>query len=329
MTADDLRFLMVHDNDGFNRWEAGQTYALRVMDDLLDAQESGADTSPPAVFLDSYGTLLEQAFAPETDKALLARMLSLPDVSVIGQQRRTVDPTAIHRVREQIKTAITAQSRDLIARVYQENRTNGPFGVDPDSMARRALQNVALEYLDDPALAKAHYDQANNMTDRIAALGILGDIPDSDEGQSLRDDAFGDFYRRFKAYPLVIDKWFARQAMAVRPDTVQDVRRLKDHPDFIMTNPNRVRSLFAAFAMNNPVCFHAPGGSGYDFLTEAIVALNTINPQIAARLLTPFKEWRRYTPDRQEKMKTCLERIRDLPDLSPDVFEIVEKSLNA
>ena len=132
-----------------------------------------------------------------------------------------------------------------------------------------------------------------------------------------------------RSYPLVVDKFFALQAAAVRNDIIQNLKDLREHPDFNIKNPNRVRSLYAAFAMNNPVGFHAVDGSGYTFLTDAILELNSINPQIAARLLTPMRAWKRYTEDRQKKMKACLEKIVSHEDLSPDVFEIASKSLNA
>ena len=126
---------------------------------------------------------------------------------------------------------------------------------------------------------------------------------------------------------FLVDKWFSLQAMAVRPNIMDDLHYLQNHPEFTLKNPNRVRSLYAAFAMNNPVTFHRRDGSGYDFLKTAVVELNSTNPQIAARLLTPLKEWKRYTQDRQEKMKEVLQEIKNLQNLSPDVYEIVTKSL--
>ena len=126
-----------------------------------------------------------------------------------------------------------------------------------------------------------------------------------------------------------MDKFFSLQAAAVRKDIISSLKKLREHSDFNIKNPNRVRSLYAAFAMNNPVGFHAVDGSGYEFLTDAILELNSINPQIASRLLTPMREWKRYTPDRQAKMQACLERIVAEKDLSPDVFEIASKSLKA
>jgi aminopeptidase N len=174
------------------------------------------------------------------------------------------------------------------------------------------------------ALAKAQYDKAETMTGRVGALSVL-----ADSNSKERDEAFAHFYGKFKEHLLVIDKWFALQAAAVRPDTVEALKKLRSHPDFNIRNPNRVRSLYAAFAMNNPACFHAADGSGYNFLTDAIIELNTINPQIAARLLTPMRDWKNYTQDRQVKMKASLQKILEQPKLSPDVFEIADKSHKA
>jgi aminopeptidase N len=142
-----------------------------------------------------------------------------------------------------------------------------------------------------------------------------------------REEVLEDFYKRYKDYQLVVDKWFSVQASSARPDIISHLQKLRQHPDFNIKNPNRARSLFAAFAMNNPASFHAKDGSGYDFLADAIIELNAINPQIAARLLTPMRDWRKYSPNRQVKMKAALERILEAPNLSPDVFEIASKSL--
>ncbi|MCB9995696.1 MAG: aminopeptidase N [Rhodospirillales bacterium] len=328
LSEDELRFLMVNDNDGFNRWEAGQTYALRMINEMLDRLEQGHNYEVWPEFIDSYSALLDQAFAPGVDKALLAQALALPDIPFIGQFRRHVDPRAIYEVREAIITAIVEREKDKLEKIYKANRTDAEFSSSFPARAQRSLQNIVLGLLGrDPQgsavhMAKAQYDGANNMTDRVAALASLADT-DSAE----REAVFGDFYDRFKSYLLVIDKWFSLQAMAVRPQIMDDIRALKAHEDFTMKNPNRVRSLYGAFAMNNPVSFHDDSGSGYRFLGDAVMELNAINPQISSRLLTPLREWRRYTPDRQEKMKAVLEQIRDLPDLSPDVYEVVSKTL--
>ena len=328
LSDDDYRFLMVHDSDGFNRWEAGQILALRMFNRMIDALESGEQAKTEDAFLESFGALLDQGFDKDHDMALLARSITLPDLPIIAQQRSLVNPDTIHAARRQVMQDIATRFRDRLQNLYDANDNRNDYSHDPVSTGRRALKNVVLNYLisdyngDAVVLAKQQYDTANNMTDRAAALICLAETRTAE-----RDAAFADFYERFKAYPLVIDKWFAVQAAAIRPDTLDEVQKLRRHPAFTILNPNRVRSLYAAFSMNNPVCFHAPDGRGYDFLVDAITTLNQKNPQIASRLLTPLREWRRYTPDRQEKMKAALQKIAALPDLSPDVFEVVSKSL--
>jgi len=324
----DLSFLLLHDTDGFNRWEASQGLALKMMNAMLDKREAGEEYSVCPRYMETYGKLLAQGFDEETDKAWLARALALPDISVIGQQRDVVDPDAIYEVRKVLLRAIKETHRDALAKLYEANRSEDAFSLSPEAMGQRALQNALLGLLASSngkncaALAKEQYETAHNMTDRIAALNML-----ADNNNPQREEAFADFYERFQTYELVVNKWFALQASAVRPNVIQDIKKLSQHTDFNIKNPNRVRSLYGAFANNNPVVFHAADGSGYDFLTDAIVELNAINPQIAARLLSPMRDWRRYTPDRQKKMQACLERILATPDLSPDVYEIASKSL--
>jgi len=330
LTNDDLRFLMVHDTDGFNRWEAGQTYALRMLNAVTDQIEGGKAPEIWPEFLQSFGDLLDQAFRPGVDKALLARALTLPDITVIGHSRETVDPLSIHIARESVIRAILAQFGERILTIYNENRSPAAFRNDFAARSQRSLQNLLLHYLGKAKdahavrLAKTHYDTANNMTDRVAALAVLADIDCAE-----REEAFAHFYGRFKAYPLVIDKWFAIQAASLRGDILDHVRALQAHPDFTMKTPNRVRSLLSAFAMNNPASFHDASGSGYAFLTDAIIELNTINPQIAARMLTPMRDWKRYTKDRQALIRDNLKRIAALQNLSDNVYEIVTKTLNA
>lgn len=320
----DLAFLMVHDSDGFNKWEAGQIYAMRTINKMLAGEDLPTD------FIETFGALLERAMDDKEDKALMARALSLPSVSEISQAQEIVDPTAIDKILKNIKAAIKREFKSPLEKIYKANTDDGEFTITPKAMGNRALRNVALGYLTATKgtgcakLSTAHYETANNMTDLMAALGSLITNKNAD-----REGILQNFYDRFKNYLLVIDKWFGLQASANREDIFEQLEWLKAHPDFSMKNPNRVRSLYGAFAMNNPVAFHDPDGRGYDFLKNGIIELNTINPQIAARMVTPFREWKRYTPDRQEKMKAALNEILALPNLSPNVFELVKKSLDA
>jgi len=328
LTDEELRFLMVHDTDGFNKRESGQIYALRRLNTAIDAHENGESFDVPSDYLDSYGDILEQAFDKQCDKALLTLALTLPSITVIGQNRTDINPQAIDAVRTAFITAIVDRYGDTMRRIYEDNRSAPEFDSSFAARSRRSLQNLMLSMLcrggydDAIALAKAQYDDCNNMTDRIAALSVLADT-DTDE----RKDALADYYDRFKDHQLAMDKWFNVQASASRDTLIDDVNALLAHPDFTYKTPNRVRSVFAAFGILNPAAFHREDGSGYEFLTDAIIKLNATNPQIAARLLTPLRDWKRYSPDRREKMKASLERIAATPDLSDNVYEVVTKSL--
>ena len=324
LTDDDLAFLMVNDSDGFNRLEAGRTYYLRTI-----AQIMATGNAPSQSFLDIYGNLLERATQPNADKALMARAISIPDISSICQNQDIIDPQAIHETRESILNTVSNNFTDLLQKIYTDNRTSSNFSITAEAMGQRTLQNTAMMILsnkltgDDAERCKEHYNTANNMTDRMAGLFLACAL----DGE-VHDEIVDDFYTRYKNYPLVIDKWFSAQAQIHLPKTIDVVKQLRQHADFNIKNPNRVRSLFSAFAMSNPVRFHATDGSGYAFLRDAIIELNKINPQIAARLLTPMRTWKSYTPDRQVMMKDALSKILKIDDIAPDIFEIASKSLN-
>jgi aminopeptidase N len=325
ISDDDLRLLQRCDTDGFNQWEAGQTIALRTIGRVMD--NGDADISQ---FIDDFGIILDQGLSQKTDKALLARALTLPAISVIAQSQDVIDPAAINHARTHILKAFKHAHKDALVHLYEANAKTGEFAITPEAMGRRALQNTVFELLTVSngtgcaARAKAHYDNADNMTDRVAALACL-----SDSTQPEREEVFTDFYHRFKAYQLVIDKWFQLQAIANRKEIFDDFAKLRHHPEFNIKNPNRVRSLYSAFAINNPVKFHDPCGQGYVILRDAIIELNAFNPQIASRLVTPFREWKRYTPALQAHMKDALQAVIETPKLSNDVFEVVSKSLKS
>ncbi len=325
LTDDDLRLLQLNDTDGFNKWEAGQTLALRAIERVM--HDNDADISQ---FIDDFGIMIAQGIAEQGDKALLARALTLPAISVISQSHEVIDPAAIDKARTHILKAIKRAHKNALEKLYNANGNTGTFSLTTEAMGRRALQNTVLELLTATngtgcaARAKAHYDHADNMTDRIAALASL-----TDSTKPERDEVFADFYQRYQQYPLVVDKWFSMQAMANRAAIFEDFTMLRNHKDFNIKNPNRVRSLYSIFAINNPVKFHDPSGKGYAVLRDAIIELNAFNPQIASRMVTPLREWRRYTPELQSLMKAALQSILDTPKLSNDVFELVNKCLNS
>lgn len=328
LSEDDLRFLMVADTDGFNRWESAQTLTMRLINRMLDQLEAGHNAVTDRAYLDTVSALLEQAHNDNEDKSLIARMLALPDHSIIGQERSVIYPDHIHAVLTRIQYDVLTECSGALEKLYTKLNAPKPFVPDAVSMAERALKAVVMDFLTcqkdqlSSALCKKHYFDANNMTDRMMALNGLIDT-DSEE----RAEVLADFYDRYKTYPLVMDKWFAAQARAIRPQTLDDIRLLAAHPDFTLKNPNRVRSLYATFAMRNPVIFHAPNGTGYDLFGEVILTLDKINPQIASRLLTALRDWKRYDTNRQSRMRVILQKIVGTKDLSPNVYEIASKTL--
>lgn len=318
-TNDDLRFLMVHDTDDFNRWDSGQTYMLRMLEDMMDRQMN----SVPSELIETLGHLVLKSHNQESDPAFMARMLSLPDISIIGQSRDVVDPDEIYRIRKMVIDSVTHKYRDQMLISYKNLSHSDISGTSGRAKGVRALRNVLLRYLDDPALAGLHFDQAKNLTDRIGALSVL---IHHDHAETQR--VLGAFEDRYLHTPLVMDNWFRVQAGSTRQDTLSTLQALLARPDFDWTTPNRVRAVFGAFGMN-AVMFHHRSGQGYAFVKDAIVKLNTINPEIAAQILRPFREYKRYTPDRQAFMKSALMEIAQTPNLSRDVYEIVQKTLGA
>jgi aminopeptidase N len=225
-----------------------------------------------------------------------------------------------------LRAEIAGQFAAKFRAIYDAQRTNAPYSPDADNAGKRSLQNVALAYLtagpEGSAPAEAQFRSADNMTDRLAALSLLNQT----EGEA-RDDALAAFAARYDANALVMDKWFALQATAPMPGAADRVRDLMEHPRFSITNPNKVRALIGAFAMGNQTGFHAADGSGYAFLAEQIIRLNGLNPQIAARLIGPLGRWRKFDAARQSQMRAALKDIAATPDLAPDLFEVVSKSL--
>jgi len=319
------RRLIAHDSDPFNRWETTQRYASELLLDMIASQKANGTAEPDAAFIEALQGVLND---PDLDKALISETLVLPSEDYLAQQMDVVDVDAIHAARETMRRAIALQLKDDFLATYRGNASNEPYSPDPAAAARRKLRNVALGYLgaigdaESIALCSAQMRTADNMTDEMGAITVLNDLDDPARAQALDT-----FYDRWKEDALVIDKWFALQAMSSLPGTLDAVKRLLDHPGFSMRTPNKVRALIGAFCQGNPLRFHAADGSGYDFLADHVIELNALNPQVAARLVGAFGQWRRFDEGRQQKMRAALERIVGTKDLSPDVFEIASKSL--
>src|SRR5690606_30384622 len=264
--------------------------------------------------------------------AMVAEMLSLPSENYLAEISEVADVDAIHQAREFVRKAIAeALYQPLLAR-YQRHREisrQTPYQAEAAHFARRALQNIALAYLMESGRDEAlqlclePFERADNMTERLAALASLV----HSGFESAKQGALQKFAEVFADDPLVMDQWFSVQAAAPLPGGLERVRRLMEHPAFTLKNPNKVRALIGAFANQNPVNFHAADGSGYAFLADQVIALNGLNPQIAARLLAPLTRWRKYDAARQALMKGELERILASGELSSDVYEVVSKSL--
>ncbi|KAA0594706.1 aminopeptidase N [Azospirillum lipoferum] len=327
LTDADLTFLMAHDSDAFNRWEAGQILGTRILLGLVADQQAGRALVLPEGYADAFARILEDA---ERDRAFAAQALVLPTEAYLGTQMAVVDPDAIHTVREFARKILAGRLRAQFLDLYRRNSSQEPFSVDAEAIGKRSLKNLCLAYLmaleDAEALdlCLTQYRTAKGMTDEIAALQFLSNAA-SPDGET----ALADFYDRWKGEALVVDKWFSVQAMSHRADTLDRVTALLGHPAFEIRNPNKVYALIGGFANGNPVRFHDASGAGYRFLADQVLRLDPMNPQVAARLMGPFSRLRRYDAARQGLMKAELQRIVATPGLSPDVYEVASKSLEA
>ncbi|MBZ9560109.1 MULTISPECIES: aminopeptidase N [unclassified Modicisalibacter] len=322
---EDLAFLLQHDSDGFNRWDAGQRLALLALDDLIAAHRNGVEKVMDARVIEAFRTLLTE---PADDKAVLAEMLTLPSEAYIAEQQPVVDVDAIHAAREFVRQSLALALRDDFLALYQANRSDAPYAPTAEQIAERRLKNVALAYLmsieDEEAveLARQQFEDQHNMTDVRAALTLLVHSSRGDVADPLLK-AFGE---KWAHDPLVMDQWFSIQVTRPQSDALERVKYLMDHPAFSLKNPNRVRALIGAFAGQNRVNFHRLDGEGYKLLADVVIELNRLNPEIAARIITPLTRWQRYDEQRQALMKAELERIQ-AEELSPNVYEVVEKAL--
>ena len=326
LSDNDLLALLRHDSDPFNRWQSAHMVALRL---LVQAAQSGRiDESAVERFAAALLAFLETE--ARSDPAFAALVLSLPGEAEIAQEiAAEVDPDAIFAARIGVKRLIGKRLAGALTRLRDELVIEEPYSTDAASAGRRSLLHAALDLAaaaDQEAglsMVASHYRASHNMTERLGALGVATQLPASPG----RDALFEDFRNRFAGEPLALDKWFALQAMVPDPGTLSRVQELTRDPAFSMTNPNRVRSLIGSFALNNPTQFHHPDGAGYEFLAEVALQLDGSNPQVAARLLTAFGTWKTLENGRREKARQALMRISRETSLSPDVTDIVQRSI--
>ena len=319
--ADDDYVLLAADSDLFNRWEAGQRLAKGL---ILTRAAGTPDPQGEARFAEAVARALADQSAENAFKALL---LSLPSEQDLGLAVQAADPAAIHDAREALRAGLSAALGSVLARMHEDLSAKHAFSPDPESAGRRALRNAALDLLAadggraaDRALE--HYRTASNMTDAMGGLNALMLI-----GGEPFETALKDFYARWKAEPLVIDKWFSIQARSPAEDALGRVLGLTAHPAFDPKNPNRLRALVQTFASANPARFHDPSGDGYRFLADQILATDGFNPMTAARLVEPLGAWRRFKPELGALMKAQLQRVAQTPGLSKNVLELASRAL--
>ncbi|MDB5700457.1 MAG: aminopeptidase [Sphingomonadales bacterium] len=317
-TEADLAFLAAKDDDPFARYEAMQQLMLNT---LVAAISNGV--ADHAAVIKSVGETLSHA---ALDPAFIGEAVVLPSEAFIGDQMLVVDPDAIATAREALRVALAKAHLPKWQAIYAANGGRA-FEYSPGAKGARRIRNVALGHImaadpvDGAKLAFTQFGAADNMTDRLAALGTL-----ANSDAELRVAALETFYQRYRDNALVLDKWFTTQAVATRADTVEAVIALAGHPDFTLNNPNRFRALVGAFGVNQR-SFHAADGRGYTFFADQIIALDPVNAQTAAKMVPSLGRWRRFDAGRQALMRAELERILAVPGLSKDVFEQVSKSL--
>lgn len=320
-TPEERALLMAKDSDLFNRWEAGQQFAADIMLDMVRDIQENRPVYVPLAFTEALkGYLNDETL----DRAFIARAFQLPTEKTLAERSETIDVDAIHQARTTLQKHIATELKDDFERAYAANRTEGPYIPNAEESGKRAVKNTALSYLSffDDSLALKQYTEAAQMTDKDAAVRVFAG-KDTPEARAV----MADFYETYRKDSLVVDKWLTMQATAAQPDTLARVKELMHHESFSLRNPNKVRALLGAFT-NNPTVFHAKDGSGYDFIAEQTLAVDKINPQVAATLPVALGNWKKFDPERQEKMKAALNKIISEPGLSPNTYEIVSKSLD-
>ncbi len=324
-SLEELAFLLSHDSDTFNRWEAGQQLASQIIFNLIEDQHQGRTLVLNPILVEAFKQIMAQQPA---DLSYLSLLLNLPSETYLAEQMTVIDVVAIHQAREFVICSLTEQLQAQFTNLYKAHHQDESGLFSADAIGRRRIKNTCLAYLGRLELpeyqqwAQQQFTNAKNMTDQVAALAVIVNSAHPAKQQCLTD-----FYQLWQAEALVIDKWFALQASSPHADTFANVQNLMQHSAFDISNPNRVRALIGAFSQANPLHFHAANGQGYQYLADQIINLNSINPQVASRMLSALTTWRRYDVARQELIKAQLNRIINTVAISRDVYEVASKSL--
>ncbi len=334
-TEDELAHLMAHDADAFNRWDAGQRLATRVLLAGVAEDGRGLDWISDA-FVAAFSRVLEAGLKPGGDAALIAEALSLPAEQVLAEEMaglgRVIDPEVIHNTRLQLRRHLATRLRTHFEALWAALAPNQAYAPEGAQVGRRSLRNACLGYLGECDEAYLHAsvlprllaqcEYGGNMTDVIAALAILAnlDLPE-------RETMLASFYSRWRDEALVVDKWLQVQSGSRLPDTLMRVRELMRHPAFDLKNPNKVYALVRNFCSANARHFHAADGSGYRLAADVILSLQAMNPQVASRLARAFDRWRQFDARRQSHARAALERIAACVGLAKEVAEVVGNAL--
>ncbi len=353
----DLALLSAHDTNAFVRWEAGQELASRqILKMAQQWRQTGTTGTVDAIVLNAWAATLND---PALDSGFRARALSLPAEKTLTERTTPMDPLAVSVARRALRTALGAACRNALLAVYEAQSTPGDYSPAPLPAGRRALKNLALSYLvagaetlladaepltvtakgllasaeslaagagtlspNQHAQALQQFDQATNMTDRMAAFSTI--VHEAPPAKAL--EVIARFYEAWQHDALVVDKWFGVQATSPKA-TVATIQALMAHPAFTLRNPNRARAVIFMFCLGNPSGLHAEDGSGYRFWADQVLALDAINPEIAARLARAFDHWARFIPSVQAQMRVQLQRVATHKGLSRNTLEIVSKAL--
>lgn len=325
-SAKTLAFLMQHDQDAFNRWDAAQKMQTEVILQKYQALQQDQDYSLPKHLPEAFRHVLLDT---GSDPGLIAEAISLPTLKGMIVNLEDVDVQRLHQAKQWLVKQLVDKLHVELLSVYNQNYSQEAYQVNPEQVGKRRLKNRCLWYLmhrqqdEVNQLCQQQYQQAGNYTDRIIALTLLVHHQ-VENHQQLLDD----YYQQWQDNPLMINKWLSIQATKPK-DALQTVTQLLQHAGFSLKNPNAVRSLIGAFCAANLTQFHAADGSGYHFLADQVIALDAINPQIAARMVSLFNDYRQFKQTTQQQMQTELKRIHKCDSLSPNVFEIVDKALTA
>ena len=327
-TREDYLRLLCFDEDAFSRWDAAQQLAVSIIQELMLAYQQKQVIEVDTCLQEGLKQVL---LDDDLDKAMIALILTLPSEAYLAEISEVIDVDAIIYARNQLSLSIARGLCVELKECYQLLAEVKPYAPTADEVAKRSLKNTALYYLmllDDNDVFEQCYKQftsSNNMTDSLSALkNMIHSTLDS--ADKYKDMMLAEFYQRWQQEMLVVNQWLMVQALTPLESALEHVRVLITHDSFSITNPNKVRSLIGAFSQNMRA-FHQKSGAGYEFLADQVISLNQLNPQVAARMLTPLTRWRKYDESRQQKMRHELLRIQATPNLSKDVFEVLSKSL--